>query len=59
MDAKEKKKAKKPAAVKDESLFKDDTDIFADIPSAKPKELRKKKKVAPTEKKSIFKDDIG
>lgn len=39
---KDKKKTKK-VVTKDEDLFKDDTDIFADIPTAKPKEKKKKK----------------
>ena len=43
---------------KDEDLFKDDTDIFADVPASKPKE-KKKKKTTSTGKKSIFKDDVG
>ena len=37
---------------KDEDLFNDDTDIFADIPSSKSK----KKK---SDKSSLFKDDVG
>lgn len=53
---KTKKSGKARPKTKDEDIFKDDTDIFADAPSAKPKE-KKKKKTA--EKKSIFKDDDG
>ena len=44
---------------KDEDLFADDTDIFADIPKPKEKEPKKKKKVTSAPKKTIFKDDIG
>ncbi|XP_061181281.1 WASH complex subunit 2-like isoform X2 [Saccostrea echinata] len=51
-------KGKKPSKArpktKDEDLFKDNTDIFADVPAAKPREKKKKKA---TEKKSVFKDD--
>ncbi|KAK7091909.1 hypothetical protein V1264_009526 [Littorina saxatilis] len=50
------KKRPKKASTKDEMLFKDDTDIFAGLPAAKPKEPKKKKKVG--EKKGIFKDDV-
>ncbi|XP_052085774.1 WASH complex subunit 2-like isoform X2 [Mytilus californianus] len=50
------KKKTKKAQTKDEDLFQDDTDIFADVPAAKPKEKKKKKTTAAT-KKSIFKDD--
>ena len=41
---------------KDDDLFKDDTDIFADLPASKPKEKKAKTK---KESKSIFKDDVG
>ena len=53
------KAAKRPkkALTKDEDLFKDDTDIFADLPPSKPKEKKSKSKKA--ESKSIFKDDVG
>lgn len=51
-----KKSSKAKSKTKDEDLFKDDTDIFADVPAAKPKEKKKKKT---TEKKSLFKDDDG
>ena len=44
---------------KDEDLFADDTDIFADIPKPKEKEPKKKKKTTTAPKKTIFKDDIG
>ena len=50
---------RKKAATKDESLFKDDTDIFADIPAAKPKEKKGKKKTKGGGEKSMFKDDVG
>ncbi len=51
------KKRPKKAVTKDEDLFKDDTDIFADLPPSKPKEKKKTKKA--TESKSIFSDDVG
>ncbi len=51
-----KKSSKAKSKTKDVDLFKDDTDIFADVPAAKPKEKKKKKT---TEKKSLFKDDDG
>lgn len=51
-----KKSSKAKSKTKDEDLFKDDTDIFAGVPAAKPKEKKKKKT---TEKKSLFKDDDG
>lgn len=51
-----KKSSKAKSKTKDEDLFKDDTDIFADVPAAKPKEKKKKKT---SEKKSLFKDDDG
>lgn len=51
-----KKSSKAKSKTKDEDLFKDDTDIFADVPAAKPKEKKKKKT---TEKKSLFKDEDG
>ena len=45
---------------RDEDLFTDDTDIFADIPKPREKETKKKKKTTTaTPKKTIFKDDIG
>ena len=50
-------KRPKKAVTKDEDLFKDDTDIFADLPPSKPKEKKSKSKKA--ESKSIFKDDVG
>ncbi|XP_052763862.1 WASH complex subunit 2-like isoform X2 [Mya arenaria] len=54
----DKKKTKK-AMTKDEDLFADDTDIFSNIPKAKPKEKKtKKKKDLAAPKKTIFKDDI-
>lgn len=54
----EKKKTKK-VVTKDEDLFADNTDIFSDIPKAKPKEKKPKKKTSTAPKKTIFKDDIG
>lgn len=54
--ASERRRPKK-AVTKDETLFKDDTDIFADLPAAKPKENKKKKKT--TEKKVVEQKDIG
>ena len=50
-------KRPKKAVTKDEDLFKDDTDIFADLPPSKPKEKKLKSKKA--ESKSIFKDGVG
>ena len=50
-------KRSKKAVTKDEDLFKDDTDIFADLPPSKPKEKKSKSKKA--ESKSIFKDGVG
>ncbi|KAK3087875.1 hypothetical protein FSP39_011814 [Pinctada imbricata] len=50
------KKVKARPKTKDEDLFKDETDIFADVPAAKPKE--KKKKKATEKKTGIFKDDV-
>ena len=50
-------KRPKKAVTKDEDLFQDDTDIFADLPPSKPKEKKSKSKKA--ESKSIFKDDVG
>jgi hypothetical protein len=47
------KASSKKATTKDENLFKDDTDIFADIPAVKPKEKKNKKAAG----KSLFKDD--
>ena len=44
----------KKAVTKDEDLFKDDTDIFADLPTSKPKKTSKK-----TAASSIFSDDVG
>ena len=32
--------------VKDEDIFRDDTDIFSDIPAAKPKQKKTKKKTS-------------
>ena len=54
----EKRTKPKKAMTKDEDLFDDKTDIFDDIPKAKPKEKKVKKKTA-APKKQIFKDDIG
>ncbi|KAL5014840.1 hypothetical protein ScPMuIL_009110 [Solemya velum] len=48
---------KKKAVTKDEDLFKDNTDIFADIPQPKPKEKKKKRATVKSGKK-IFKEDI-
>ncbi|CAH1772321.1 unnamed protein product, partial [Owenia fusiformis] len=48
----EKKKKTNPVT-KDEDLFQDDTDIFADIPTIKPKEKKKKKKTVATDKPAI------
>ena len=53
-----KKKTAKKSVVptNDDALFKDDTDIFSDIPAAKPKEKKSKKKAVP---KPLFKSDVG
>ncbi|ELT97183.1 hypothetical protein CAPTEDRAFT_196064 [Capitella teleta] len=47
------KASSKKAVTKDENLFNDDTDIFADIPAKKPKEKKAKKSG-----KSLFSDDV-
>lgn len=54
----EKKKPKK-VVTKDEDIFTDGTDIFSDLPQAKPKEKKPKKKASAAAKKTVFKDDIG
>ncbi|XP_060068173.1 WASH complex subunit 2C-like [Ylistrum balloti] len=55
---KKKRQVKRAPKTKDEDLFKDNTDIFADVPASKPKE-KKKKKTAATGSKSLFKDTDG
>lgn len=57
--AKTETKKTKKVVTKDEDLFADNTDIFSDIPKAKPKEKKTKKKTPAGPKKTIFKDDIG
>ena len=47
---------RKKAVTKDEDLFKDDTDIFSDLPPSKPKEKKAKKKVA---SQGIFDAEAG
>lgn len=50
--AKPKSKRPKKVVTQDEELFADNTDIFADLPSAKPKEKKKKASA-----KSLFHDE--
>ena len=55
--AKKSTKKSKKAAVKDEDIFKDDTDIFANIPAAKPKQPKTKKSKA--QPKPLFGGETG
>ncbi|XP_023931850.1 WASH complex subunit 2-like [Lingula anatina] len=53
------KKQKEKPKTRDEDIFQDDTDIFADIPAAKPKEKKSKKKTgSKTDTKPLFKGDV-
>ncbi|OWF44676.1 WASH complex subunit 2A-like isoform X2 [Mizuhopecten yessoensis] len=55
---KKKRQVKRAPKTKDEDLFNDNTDIFADVPASKPKE-KKKKKTTTGGSKSLFKDTDG
>ena len=55
---KPKKTKAKAAKATDQDLF-GDSDIFADLPAAKPKEKKKKKTTTAPAQDSIFKDITG